>query len=121
MDEIWKDVPGFEGRYSVSNKGKVKSLNYGNTGKSRNLKPNLKKDGYYDVEIDLEARSSLKNESAYEIIVREMDKYNGIVEEHSILINNEKGTKEIKFQKQEDTKYLTIDYKSLYKSERRLR
>ena len=38
------------------------------------------KDGYYDVEIDLEARSSLKNESAYEIIVREMDKYNGIVE-----------------------------------------
>ena len=49
MDEIWKDVPGFEGRYSVSNKGKVKSLNYGNTGKSRNLKPNLKKDGYYDV------------------------------------------------------------------------
>ena len=77
------------------------------------------KDGYYDVEIDLEARSSLKNESAYEIIVREMDKYNGIVEEHSILINNEKGTKEIKFQKQEDTKYLTIDYKSLYKSERR--
>lgn len=26
MDEVWKDVPGFEGRYQVSNLGQVKSL-----------------------------------------------------------------------------------------------
>lgn len=26
MDEIWKDIPGYEGRYQVSNMGRVKSL-----------------------------------------------------------------------------------------------
>lgn len=26
MDEIWKDIPGFEGRYQVSDQGRVKSL-----------------------------------------------------------------------------------------------
>ena len=24
--EIWKDIPGYEGMYQVSNKGRVKSL-----------------------------------------------------------------------------------------------
>ena len=28
MQEIWKDIPGFEGLYQVSNFGRVKSLNY---------------------------------------------------------------------------------------------
>ena len=28
MNEIWKDIAGFEGRYQVSNKGNVKSLHY---------------------------------------------------------------------------------------------
>lgn len=26
MQEIWKDIPGYEGLYQVSNKGRVKSL-----------------------------------------------------------------------------------------------
>lgn len=26
MDEIWKDIPGYEGLYQVSNKGRIKSL-----------------------------------------------------------------------------------------------
>lgn len=26
MEEIWKDIPGYEGRYQVSNMGRVKSL-----------------------------------------------------------------------------------------------
>ena len=30
--ETWKDIPGYEGRYQVSNTGKVKSMNYGRTG-----------------------------------------------------------------------------------------
>lgn len=30
--EIWKDIPGYEGRYQVSNLGRVKSLNYNKTG-----------------------------------------------------------------------------------------
>ena len=31
-NEVWKDIPGFEGLYQVSNTGKVKSLNYKHSG-----------------------------------------------------------------------------------------
>lgn len=44
--EIWKDIPGFEGLYQVSNMGNVKSLNYNRTGKERKLKPDKKRNGY---------------------------------------------------------------------------
>jgi hypothetical protein len=37
--EIWKAVPGFEGIYEASNMGRIKSLNYRNTGKEQVLKP----------------------------------------------------------------------------------
>lgn len=40
MNEIWKPVSGYEGRYEVSNLGRVKSLNYlHNTGREHILKP----------------------------------------------------------------------------------
>lgn len=39
MNEVWKDVEGYEGRYQVSNLGNVKSLNYGGHGYARNLVP----------------------------------------------------------------------------------
>lgn len=47
MEEIWKDIEGYEGFYQVSNFGNVKSLNYQGRGYSQNLalKKNCK--GYY--------------------------------------------------------------------------
>ena len=36
MEEIWKDIDGFEGLYQVSNFGNVMSLNYGNRGYAKN-------------------------------------------------------------------------------------
>ena len=39
MEEIWKDIPKYEGMYQVSNFGNVKSLNYGRSGKEKKLKP----------------------------------------------------------------------------------
>ena len=46
MREEWKDIKGYEGKYMVSNTGKVKSLNYNRTGKERinyfNWKNNLR-------------------------------------------------------------------------------
>ncbi|WP_442774214.1 NUMOD4 domain-containing protein [Lactococcus hircilactis] len=38
MKEVFKNVNGFESRYQVSNFGRVISLNYNKTGKTRELK-----------------------------------------------------------------------------------
>lgn len=35
MKEIWKDIEGYEGKYQVSNYGRVKSLSYRQTGQER--------------------------------------------------------------------------------------
>ena len=51
MEEIWKDIKGYEGKYQVSNTGKVRSLNYNNTGKTKELKLKLNKYGYYEVKL----------------------------------------------------------------------
>ncbi len=40
-NEIWRDVPNYEGVYQVSNLGNVKSLNYNKTKKERLLKLTL--------------------------------------------------------------------------------
>ena len=37
MEEIWKDIEGYEGLYQVSNQGNIKSLNYNHTGKEKIL------------------------------------------------------------------------------------
>lgn len=54
LNEVWKDIEGYEGLYQVSNLGRIKSLDrlvsYSNGGirfyKSQILKPKLEKDGY---------------------------------------------------------------------------
>lgn len=51
MEEIWKDVVGYEGLYQVSNLGNIKSLNYNRTGEERILKPRTDKDGYLQVNL----------------------------------------------------------------------
>ena len=43
MEEIWKDIKGYEGLYQVSNLGRVKSFNYMNTGKEKIKTPTLQK------------------------------------------------------------------------------
>lgn len=92
---------------------------YDNNEYIQNINYIKDKDGKYDIEIDVESHSSLINNYAYEIIFIEKNEYNDDVEEHSILLNNEKGIKKLSFEKQDDTKYLSITYRSLYKSERR--
>ena len=49
--EEWRDIKGFEGRYQVSNTGKVKSLNYRRTGKEGILKAGKNDCGYLFVEL----------------------------------------------------------------------
>ena len=46
MEEIFKDIPGYEGLYQVSNLGRVKSLK---CGKEKLLKNSINFQGYYRV------------------------------------------------------------------------
>ena len=51
MEESWKDIEGYEGLYQVSNKGRVKSLNYHNTKKEKILKTFIVGNGYLQVNL----------------------------------------------------------------------
>lgn len=46
MKELWKPIEGTNGKYEVSNTGKVRSLNYKNTGEIRELRPAPDPKGY---------------------------------------------------------------------------
>lgn len=46
--EEWKDIKGYEGKYQISNLGRVKSLNYNNTKESKLLHQSLI-NNYYSV------------------------------------------------------------------------
>ena len=49
--EIWKDITGYEGKYMVSDQGRVKSLKYNNTNKEKILKPSYHCNGYLIVSL----------------------------------------------------------------------
>lgn len=51
MQEIWKDVIGYEGLYKVSNLGNVISINYNGTKKSKLLAYHLNYKGYARVHL----------------------------------------------------------------------
>lgn len=73
MDEVWKDIDGFDGLYQISNHGRVKSLskeflvsnqycktnNYRKT-KERILKPQLDKHGYHRITLCKDGKKYLK-------------------------------------------------------------
>lgn len=51
MEEIWKDIEGYEGLYQISSYGRVKSLNYQNRGVERVLVPKCNNSGRLWVEL----------------------------------------------------------------------
>lgn len=51
LNEIWKDIAGYEGMYQVSNFGRVRSLNYRNTGRIEIRKTFIMKNGYESVSL----------------------------------------------------------------------
>lgn len=51
MEEIWKDIQGYEDLYQISNLGCVKSLGNDKNRKEKILKPKKEKSGYLRVEL----------------------------------------------------------------------
>ena len=50
--EVWVDIIGYDGKYQLSNTGKVRSMNYNNTGKIKELKKKFNKSsGCYEVKL----------------------------------------------------------------------
>lgn len=62
--ELWKDIEGYEGKYQVSNLGRIKSLNYNNTNKEKILIPKINKQGHLEVTL------SKNNKRCYRLVSR---------------------------------------------------
>ena len=61
MEEVWKDIKGYEGLYQISNLGKVKSLNYNHcANKEKILKLITKKGGYLQVVLYKDKKKKVK-------------------------------------------------------------
>ena len=89
--EIWKDIPGFS-RYQASNNGNLRSVNYKNSGKTKNLKPCKSKDGYLKTVL-LNDEGKYKNIQVHRMIMLsffghselEVNHINGITDDNSLL------------------------------------
>ena len=51
MNEVWKDIDGYEGLYQISSLGRVKSTQYHHGTYERILKPKKNKTGYLSVQL----------------------------------------------------------------------
>lgn len=51
MEEIWKDIPGWEGKYQASTSGRVKSLFYHNTNEEHIMCPSDNGGGYLSLSL----------------------------------------------------------------------
>lgn len=73
MNEIWKDVDGYDGVYQVSNLGRVKSkdhfdCNRRNRIKGRILKPGIKRNGYMQVLLS-DCTGKAKNHYVHKLVI----------------------------------------------------
>lgn len=75
MKEIWKDIPGYEGLYQVSNLGNVKSLprkicNYQgfHISKERILKPGKNSKGYLSVVLSDNKNNIIKSKKVHQLV-----------------------------------------------------
>ena len=63
MNEIWKDVVGYEGVYEVSDLGNVKSLKF---NKEKVLTNNLNRNGY--LQVGLSKRGRVKSKGIHQLV-----------------------------------------------------
>ena len=68
MEEIWKDIKGYEGLYQVSNMGNVRSLNYHQTGQIQILRPWATTGGYLRVNLRKDGKG--KNQAVHRLVAQ---------------------------------------------------
>lgn len=68
MQEIWKDVDGFNGKYRISNFGNVLSVNFLNTGKDKLLTPKKHHSGYLMVRLGYGDKRRQKNKTIHSLV-----------------------------------------------------
>ena len=72
MNEVWKDIEGYEGIYQVSNLGRVRSLDridcYGRPHKGKIIKQGLWKSGYPN--LSLHKDGSIINTSVHRLVAK---------------------------------------------------
>jgi len=61
MEEIFKDIPNYNGKYQASNLGNIKSLNYNRTGVERCLVKTINSKGYYNVSLWMDGIMRTRN------------------------------------------------------------
>lgn len=77
IEEIWKDVKGYEGKYQVSNYGRVKSLNYMRTGEEQIMKPGINSNGYRFIKLSNGKKKTFRMcRLVYRTFVSEIPKWN---------------------------------------------
>lgn len=68
MQEIWKDIPGYNGKYRVSNLGNVMSINYLNQGIDKLLSLKNHHSGYLIVRLCSGNKSDQKNRTVHSLV-----------------------------------------------------
>ena len=66
--EVFRDIEGYEGMYQVSNKGRVKSLNYHRSGEERILMPQTTTNGY--LKICLRKNGKIKTYNVHRLVAQ---------------------------------------------------
>jgi len=70
MIEIWKEIPGYEGLYAISDQGRVKRISLGANGASkpgRVLKPRPMKNGY--LRVGLGKNAQVKDQLIHRLVL----------------------------------------------------
>lgn len=68
MQEIWRDIAGYNGKYRVSNLGNVLSINYLNQGVRKMLSLKRHHSGYLIVRLCSGSQSKQKNRSVHSLV-----------------------------------------------------
>lgn len=103
--KIWKDIPGYEGKYQVSNQGDVRSLNYLHTGQTKILSPDQIRTGYMRVTLYDDAK---KKRLVHRLVMLAFVGYQDLV------VNHQNGNKS-------DNRLENLEYSTLSENTRHSR